>query len=231
MRRRTVLHTVGGALSGVLTGCTSGTGRNASPTPSPTASTTPTPQSTNKPKGELQRTVTLEDQDSVPKPYRVSIDVDVLESAITTAHTARLRVTMTNEGPPRAFRVAGGNCRLFTESHAGSDKPAGIWLYQPNETKYLDRKGERWVPDRPPSHPRSYPASACAPREYKSDESVSTEYEVWDDYQLDGYLKPDTYRWEGEVEIWEETEPRPRGTDSPAATFTWGFSLAVENAE
>lgn len=136
---------------------------------------------------------------------------------------------MTNEGPKRAFRVAGGYCKLFSEPHAGSNDPSGLWLYQPNETKYLDRKGKRWVPDRPQSHTRSYPASACSPQAYESSESMSTEYEVWHDYQVDGNLQPDSYRWEQEVEIWEDTDAR--GTDSPTATFTWGFSLFVENVK
>lgn len=61
--------------------------------------------------------------------------------------------------------------------------------------------------------------------------SPPSQYEVWDDYQRDGYLKPDTYRCEGEVEIWEATDPRSRGTDSPKTMFTWGFSLAVENKD
>lgn len=229
MRRRIVLLTVGGALAGTSAGCNNSTGEGESPTPSAEASATPTGMSRTPTEEERQRTVNLDSQDTVPETHQVSINVAVLESAITTAHTARLRVTMTNEGPRRAFRVAGGYCKLFTDPHAGSNDPAGLWLYQPNETEYLDRRGERWVPDRPPSHPRSYPASACSPQEYKAGESLSTEYEVWDDYQVDGYLQPDTYRWEQEVEIYEDTAAR--GPDSPTATFTWGFSLSIENAE
>lgn len=229
MRRRIVLLTVGGALSGPLAGCNNSTGVGDSPTPSADVSATPTATSKTPTEGERQRTVTLDSQDTVPDTHQVSIDVAVLEPAITTAHTARLRVTMTNEGPRVAFRIDGGYCKLFTEPHAGSDDPSGLWLYQPNETEYLDRKGERWVPDNPPSRPRSYPASACSPQEYTSGESDSTEYEVWDDYQVDGYLQPGTYRWEQGVEIWEDSGART--TESPTATFTWGFSLSIEKAE
>lgn len=159
----------------------------------------------------------------------MSINAELLESAITTAETARLRITMTNEGQTRAFRTNGAHCKLFTGPHAGSDDPAGLWLYQPNEAEYLDRKGERWVPDRPQSRSRSYDASACIPQEYESEESASTEYEVWHDYQVDGYLQPDTYRWEQDVEIWDDSEAR--ASDSPTTTFTWGFPLSIENAE
>lgn len=229
MRRRAVLLTTGGALVGPLAGCNNSTDEGESPTPSAEAPATPTATSTTPTEVERQRTVDLDSQDTVPETHQVSIAVAVLESAITTAQTARLRVTMTNEGSKRAFRVAGGYCKLFTDPHAGSDDPAGLWLYQPDETKHLDRKGERWVPDRPPSEPRTFPASACSPQEYASGESVSTEYEVWDDYQVEGYLKPDTYRWEQEVGIWEDSDAR--ATEPPTATFTWGFALSVEKAD
>lgn len=229
MRRRAVLLSVGGALAGSVAGCNSSTGTNASPTPSPTASSIPTTTPSDSSKSELQRTVVLDDQDTVPETHQVSIDVDVLDPAITSAKTARIRLTITNEGPQRAFKVGPDDCNLFNRGQAGSDDPGGLWLYLPKETRYLDRKGEQWVPDRSPSKPRSYNAAACAPRTYVSGEAISTAYEVWDDYRVNGYLQPDTYRWEEDVEIWEDSEAR--ATEPPTATFTWGFSLSIEKAD
>lgn len=227
MKRRTILVIAGGPLAGSLSGCISNSLGSESSTPTDDPTTTPSPTSTKSPENTRQRTVTLESQDGVSETHQVSIDAELLEPAITTTETARLRVTMTNEGQTRAFRSKGGDCkRLFTGVMAGSDDPAGLWLYQPDEAEDHDRKEDQWISDRPQSQIRSFPASACSPQEYGSEESVSTEYEVWHDYQVDGYLQPDTYHWGQEVDSWEDTEAR--ATDSPTATFTWGFSISIK---
>lgn len=228
MRRRTLLRTVSGTLAVSLAGCTSNIDQDNSPTPTSDTSTSPTPTSA-KPSDARQRTVMLESQDEVPDTHQVSINVDVLEPAITNSHTARIRLTTINEGPARSLSVGPDQCNLFNRNRAGSDDPAGLWLYQPEETEYLERKGERWVPDRPPSQPRSFAAYGCTPRFYESGESVQTEFVVWDDYRVDGYLKPGTYRWEEDIRIWEDT--KARDSDTPSTTFTWGFSLAVERGD
>lgn len=229
MHRRTLLVTAGGTLAGALTGCISSTDGNESPTPTHEPSTTPTPTSRKATDEDRQRTVSLENQDEVPKRHQVSIGVEVLEPAITAAHTARIRVTTTNEGPARSLSVGPDMCSLFNRNRAGSDDPAGLWLHQPEDSQDADRKGERWVLDRPQSQHRGFPAYGCLPRAYESAESVSTEYEVWDDYRIEGYLQPGTYRWEEEIQIWDNTDAKD--TDSPSATFTWGFSISVEKAD
>lgn len=229
MHRRTIVVTAGGTLAGALTGCISSTDGNESPTPTHEPSTTPTPTSRKVTDEARQRTVSLENQDEVPKRHRVSVDVEVLEPAITAAHTGRIRVTTTNEGPARSLSVGPDMCSLFNRSRAGSDDPAGLWLQQSEESQDANRKGERWVLDRPQSQHRGFPAYGCLPRAYESEESVSTEYEVWDDYRIEGYLQPGTYRWEEEIQIWDDTDAKD--TDSPSATFTWGFSISVEKAD
>lgn len=226
MHRRTILITAGGTLTGALTGCISSTDGNESSTPSDEPSATPTPTSRKATDVARQRTVSLDHQDEVPKRHQVSVDVEVLEPAITAAHTARLRVTTTNEGPARSLSVGPDMCSMFNRSRAGSDDPAGLWLHQPEDSQDADRKGERWVPDRPQSKPRSFATYGCLPRTYESAESISTEYAVWDDCRIEGYLQPGTYRWEEEIQIWDDTDAKD--TDSPSATFTWGFSIAVE---
>lgn len=229
MHRRTILVTAAGTLAGALTGCTSSTDGDETPTPTHDPSTTPTPTPTEATDEARQRTVSLEHQDEVPQRHQVSVDVEVLEPAITAAHTARIRVTTTNEGPARSLSVAPDMCNLFNRNRAGSDDPEGLWLHQPENSPDADRKGERWVLDRPQSKPRSYAMYGCLPRAYESAESVSTEYAVWDDYRIEGYLQPGTYRWEEEIQIWDDTDAKD--TDSPSATFTWGFSISVEKAD
>lgn len=229
MHRRTILVSAGGTLAGALTGCISSTDGNESPTPTHEPSTTPTATTRKSTDEDQPRTVNLENQDEVPKRHQVSVGVEVLEPAITAAHTARIRVTTTNEGPARSLSVGPDKCNLFNRDRAGSDDPAGLWLYQSEDSPDANRKGERWVLDRSQSQHRSFATYGCLPRAYESAESVSTEYEVWDDYRIEGYLQPGTYRWEEEIQIWDDTDAKD--TDSPSATFTWGFSISVENAD
>lgn len=173
-----------------------------------------------------RRRVTLASQDAVPETHEVSIDVEVLEGTITPDGPARLRLTVTNEGASRALSPGEGMCHSFDRNRGGSDDPAGLWLYRPTEAEGIDRRGDGWVADRPRSEPRGFPAYACSSRQYASGESVATEYEVWDDYRVEGYLEPGTYRWEEDVQI--QADPDAAGTETRGATVTWGFSLAVE---
>lgn len=229
MDRRTILLTAGGTLAGTLTGCINSIGGNETPEPTHNPSTSPTPTPTTATDEARQRTVSLEHQDEVPKRHQVSVVVEVLEPAITAAHTARIRVTTTNEGPARSLSVGPDMCNLFNRNRAGSDDPKGLWLHQPEDSPDAQRKGERWVLDRPQSQPRAFATYGCLPRAYESAESVSTAYAVWDDYRIEGYLQPGTYRWEEEIQIWDDTDAKD--TDSPSATFMWGFSMSVEKAD
>lgn len=176
--------------------------------------------------GDDRRRVSLAGQDAVPDAHAVSLDVEVLEGAITPDRTARLRLTVTNEGADRALSAGEGMCNLFNRDRGGSDDPAGLWLYRPAVTEGVERRDDRWVQDRPSSEPRGFPAYACSSRQYASGESVATELEVWDDYRVEGYLEPGTYRWEEDVQI--QADPEAAGIETAGATVTWGFSLAVE---
>lgn len=176
--------------------------------------------------GEIQRRVSLADQDSVADDRELRIEVEVLEPTITLAHTARLRITTANDGAERKVSIGTDGCELFNRSRGGSDRPRGLWLHAAFITDHIDREDHRWVADLPPEEPRAYPAYGCLPKEYDTGESVRNEYDVWDDYQVDGYLVPDTYRWEEEVSIWNE--PSTAGNGDPDSTIIWGFSLTVE---
>lgn len=209
MHRRTLLAAVGGASVAGLAGCQRLRGTWSD--------------------DDGRRRLALASQDAVPEPHEVSIDVELLDGTITTERTARLRLTVTNEGSPRAISAGEGMCNLFNRHRGGSDDPAGLWLYRPSKTGGLERRGDRWVEDRRPSEPRGFPAYACSSRQYASGESVATEYEVWDDYLVEGYLDPGTYRWEEDVGI--QADPEAAGTETTGATVTWGFSLAVERED
>jgi hypothetical protein len=237
MKRRDVLVALGSATAGGLAGCVSTSKPNSesastatqTPTQSSTASPTPPPTTrsrTTTRTGDRQRHVSLAAQDTIPDRHDVRIEATVVTPRATDEHPALLRITTTNEGPERAISVGTDGCHLFNRSDAGSDDPPGLWLHRPENAADIDRAGNRWVRDRPADEPRAYLAYACMPTTYAAGESVTTEYEVWDDYQVAGYLEPGTYRWEQDVQIWDT--PERRMTDTPSGTVTWGFSLTVE---
>ena len=176
------------------------------------------------------RTVSLTAQDGIPDRHDIAITADLIEDTITSSRTARIRLTIGNTGPERAFSPAGsGRCSPFNRSYGGSDEPPGLWLHRPEDAEYIDRDGTQWKADRFQSESRGFAAVACSPIQYGSGQQRSTVYEVWDDYKIDGYLKSGTYRWEQEFEIWNDPDSGVR--KSPDAEFTWGFELQLETAE
>jgi len=59
---------------------------------------------------------------------------------------------------------------------------------------------------------------------YRGGESVSSTYQVWDDYRKRGYLVPGTYRWEETVRFSDASSE----TDSGEESFEWGFSMTLK---
>lgn len=172
----------------------------------------------------VQRRVSLAGVDDVPEKHQLTIDVELLESTVTAAHTARLRVTTTNEGPKRKISIMEDKCSLFNRTSGLSEQP-GLMLHRPSRTQWIDRPGNRWVRDRPSNEARVNAAYGCGNRIYSGGESIINEYLVWDDYQVEGYMTPGTYRFAEPVRI---KPPGAAFETEPTAKFTWGFSLVVE---
>lgn len=170
-----------------------------------------------------ERRVTLADVDDVADEYDVRMEVEMLETVANADHPPRLAVTTTNEGPEQAISVGPDICHLFNREKAGSDDPGGLWLYRADDADDIDRRGERWVSDR--TGRRAYPLYGCSRRLFAGGESLTNEYEVWDDYRNRGYFPTGTYRWAERVEVHDD--PRADADVDPA-TFIWGFSLSVE---
>lgn len=206
MKRRTLLASVGTAGVGGMAGCL---GRGDSGTD-----------------GEYARQISLVSQDTVPDTHDVAIDVELLATRVTSDLAARLRITTTNEGARRAISIGDDGCELFNRSKGGSDEPPGLWLHDPDRTEHVDRKRDRWEADRPADASRVYDAYGCLRRTYEADESLGNEYVVWDDYRVEGYMTPGTYRWEERVSIAKTTDDFPG--DDLLGSFTWGFTLRVE---
>lgn len=89
--------------------------------------------------GEIQRRISLSAQDSIADEHQIRIDAEILEPTITESHTARIRITTTNEGSKRALPVASDGCELFNRAKRGSDEPPGLWLHNPASVENIDR--------------------------------------------------------------------------------------------
>lgn len=118
-----------------------------------------------------RRTVSIDAVDEVTDEHRVAIDVALLEAEITDEHTARLRVTATNEGPPRWFSVRDSMCAILNRTDEMSD-PEGVWLYRTEETRWLEREGKKWEHDGDPDEPRGYATYGCGTTLFESGDSV-----------------------------------------------------------
>lgn len=206
----------------------SGTARDRdTPTPTgPSDGTAPAERTATPADADTLRRVSVAERDAVDDDHAVRMNVEVRRRRVTDRRTARFAVTTTNTGPRRALSVGSGGCALFNRSEGGSDDPAGLWLYRPERAASVDRAGSEWRADRPADASRVYQAYGCLPVAYGPGESRTTEYVLWDDYRVEGYLTPGSYRWETDVGVW--TDADPGAGDDPSGEFTWGFSLRVE---
>ena len=230
MKRRDALAALGSVTTAGFAGCLVGVDPPASrgttdSEPTSTESTTSSLPATEV-AGDLQRRVGLAGQDAVPDEYGVRIEAEVLRGLVTDEETARVRITTTNEGPERRLSVGPDMCNILNRNRGASDDPRGLWLHEADSTEYIERDGDRWVAERADDEPRGYPAYGCGLREYDAGESVNTEYVLWDDYRVEGYLEPGTYRWEETVRV-STNATTGTGEDS-GESFAWGFSLRVE---
>lgn len=212
MDRRSLLRTVGTAGAIGIAGCTTDLDNFAGTTPYP--------------EGKQGR-ISLADQDTVPKEHQLRITARVVEPVISHRHTARLRLTISNEGPKRSLSIGEPKCDLLNRLKARSDPP-GLWLHPPGRAP--ERDGNRWVAPYSPDRDRGFGDYGCQARDYAKGESLRNEYLLWDDYQHQGYLEPGSYRWEvAEIEI---MEPLPHsGSSDTLATFSWGFSVELKSLD
>lgn len=228
--RRFLLRTSGSLLAGgVLAGCIKSTTPGS---PTQTTNTTHDTRTDHDAESDIQRRVSLASVDSVPDTHDVRIEVELLKSTVTPAHTAHLRITATNErSAQRRITIGNGQCSLFNRNK-GESEPSGLWLHRPNSTKQIDRKSNRWTADRDPTEPRAFLGYGCTYPPTTNDEPIVNEYLVWDDYQVDGYMTAGTYRFATSITVGGQSPVRstPTATDSES-TFVWGFDLSVENPD
>lgn len=207
MDRRTALATVVGLASGTVAGCTR-----------LRALTEPSTD---------DRIVSIAAVDTVPATHDIELSVELVDDTSTAASPAQIAVSTTNQGQRRALSVAPGKCSLFNRRAGGSDDPPGLWLHDPGRRDHISTEGDRWVADRPPDQPRAFPDYGCLPKTYAHGETLSNDYDIWDDYREPGYMLPDTYRWVQDVRVYDADDD----SHDELGSFDWGFTLRIDPTE
>lgn len=172
----------------------------------------------------VQRTVSIAGQDSVRSDRRIAIEAEVRDPTVSGSGTAEVRITTTNRGVERALSVSTDGCAILNRSDQGSS-PEGLWLRRVSDGTRTERSGRRWVADDLPESPGGFGGYGCSRERYGSGDAVATDYAVFHDGRVDGYLTPGEYRFETEVRVWESGDSE----SSSPASFEWGFSLALDD--
>lgn len=182
---------------------------------------TPAPTTTPLPDG-FQRRVSIVDTDPVPEPYRTRIDATLERRTVTDDHTARLRISVTNEGPEREF-VAGGDhyCGLFYKDHQLSE-PRGLWLGAVGSPGPISQAGPRWVAS-PPDNER-FGDQGCPSEPLATGKTVMETYDLYDDDRIGDYLDQGTYWFESSHLV-----PASNDEEIEHGPPVYAFAVSVEN--
>jgi hypothetical protein len=206
------------ATTGLLGGCS---GSDSPSTPRGEAGGSPSPTATES----LRRRVTLVETDDIAD-QDLSVEVTLLSKQVDNASPAKFEIRTTNTGPPRRLKIqASASCCLFNRGHQGSH-PQGLTLHHRNRIPE-EKHENRWEEDRTPRE-GGFADYGCPTPIYEQGESVTNEYELWDDYENPGYYPTGTYRFEAPIEIREADDS---GESKRLAEVTWGFSIDVTMAE
>ena len=206
MKRRALLGRLGIVSTACFAGCIGA--------PSQGTQSKPTPASR----------ITSSSQDTIPHQFSFDITVKVIHSQFTEDQPGIIQITTTNNGDPVSLSVGSGYCSIFNRTKGGSDDPSGLWLHRPETAKNINRKEGQWVADKSSDEPRGSANAGCMMQTYEKGQSITSTYQVWDDYQTEGYLESGTYRWETDVSISDASSDR----ESSEESILWGFSLTLE---
>lgn len=221
MKRRKFVATAG-ILS--VPGCIGGSGTDSesvTTTAASTASETTVPETdrhseqtmtdTSPSDAEAFRSVSVEQQDSLKQKLQTRLNVELLQSHITSSQTAVVEVSIMNTGESkRTYQF--GPVPVFSATTSTDDQ----WLLvNPDE---LERPTDGcW------SHPKNKkePGALATVQELVPGESATRTFELWSNSRSAGEncMPTGEYRFEDEYRI--------RRSDEEDAEFVWGFTLRI----
>ena len=200
MRRRELLSALGVGI-GAVAGCstTPETSATTGPTETPTATPLPTQCTVPQP-----RRVSIATTGTVADDAGLEITPTLQRGRIDSDGPARLSVTVTNTSERRYTNVAdAAHCHPFNREHGGSS-PAGLWLHRREDVPKMSETC--WRAENDPEDTRTFIDIGCDRHPFDSGESITTTYQVWDDYAVEGYAPTGTYRFETSLSLWPSAE-------------------------
>jgi hypothetical protein len=201
MRRRAVITGIGTTLTVATAGCNS---RTAS-------SGTTGAETTQNP--DTLRSAEIIDQRDVPDEIEASLIADVVESTVTSDHTATVHITFTNRGEKRDFTF--GDFPPFTVTESTEDDPGTLLLGPKRDYEKSGR--ECWRPQS--SNAGGYNANAKFVT-LEQNESIKRKARIWGDSENDDQdicLPTGEFQFGREYEFGFLDEP----------SFRWGFTVAL----
>ena len=201
MRRRTVITGMGTTLTVATTGCSNQT---ASPDDNGTA-TTQDP--------DALRSVEIIGQGEVPHEVEADLTAEVVESTVTSNHTAKIHINFTNKGEGRDFDF--GDLPPFTVTRSKKHDPGTLLLGPKRDYEKSGR--ECWRPQS--SNAGGYNANAKIVT-LEQNESIKREARLWGDpgnADQNICLPTGEFRFEREYVF--------GFLDSPS--FRWGFTISL----
>ena len=147
----------------------------------------------------------------------------MVRERVTADVTARLRVRLANEGAERVVTVADApRSHLYRQSR-GRSAPDGLWLYRVQD--HPSRSGTCWTEPTSPDHTRTFLDGGTEYTTLATGESVTTTYDIWDDYATAGYFPTGTYRFVTGIGYW--TPGEDPDADNPTPSLEWWLELRV----
>lgn len=228
MRRRHLLGVLGGGLS-LLAGCQAFGQPTDPPTPTPTTTPTGASTTTETPTRSTcdapgNRRIELAATKEVPADADFSMTAAMDREQVTADAPARVRIQLTSQSDDLQTNIQDTEYCSFVGAKGDAwrrSDPPGLWLHRQRDSP-ANRAGECWTRDQSPVKTRTVEGLGCEAYTLGTGESVTTTYEVWDDYRAEGYFQPDTYRFRFQVPM------RPSETDgNPSESVTWWFDLHV----
>ena len=201
MRRRAVITGIGTTLTVATAGCNN---RAAS------SGTTGTETTQNS---DTLRFIEIIDQGDVPDEIEADLTADVVESTVTSDHTATVHITFVNRGEKRDFTF--GDLPPFTVTGSKEDDPGTLLLGPKRDYKKSGR--ECWRPQS--SNAGGYNANAKIVT-LEQNESIKREAKLWGsprNADQNTCLPTGEFRFEREYEFNFLDEP----------SFRWGFTVAL----
>ena len=201
MRRRTVITGLGTTLTVGSAGCNSQTA-------TPDDNGTETTQDS-----DALRSVEIIKQREVPDEVEADLTADLVESTVTSNHTAKVHINFTNGGEKRDFTF--GDLPPFTVTRSMEDNPGTLLLGPKRDYEKSER--ECWRPQS--SHAGAYNGNAEIVT-LEQNESIEREARLWGDTtnaDQNICLPTGEFRFEREYVF--------GFLDSPS--FRWGFTMSL----